>query len=141
MLALLRNFPNLKQYIPKYYSTFRVISSHNKFLKCSIISHVNQSCGSRRSVMISAANHNDQESTKIGEYDTLTEYHAYDMIHKLSDNDRAFLSKALSRYNSEKTKSKFQGTFLFAIVIIFLIKNFKKENSKNSNTYICVSVH
>lgn len=48
----------------------------------------------------------------IGGYDTLTEYHAYDMIHRLSDNDRASLSKALSKYNSDKIKSKFQGKFL-----------------------------
>lgn len=47
-----------------------------------------------------------EQTPKVGE---LTEYHAFDMIHKLSDNDRKSLSKALSRYDSEKTKSKFQG--------------------------------
>lgn len=45
----------------------------------------------------------------IGDFDTLTEYQAYDMIHKLSEKDRVSLSKALSKFDSEKTKSKFQG--------------------------------
>lgn len=48
------------------------------------------------------------QTANVGE---LTEYSAYDMIHKLSDNDRKSLSKALSRFDSEKTKSKFQGEF------------------------------
>lgn len=45
------------------------------------------------------------QTAKVGE---LTEYHAYDMIHKLTDNDRKALSTALSRYDSEKTKSQYQ---------------------------------
>lgn len=69
------------------------------------------SSGSYRWFTQSSVNYIDQtpasDSTpKIGE---LTEYHAFDMIHKLSDNDRKVLSKALSRYDSEKTKSKLQG--------------------------------
>lgn len=72
------------------------------------------SCGNYRFFMHSSALHIEQPSNtdqppKIGE---LTEYHAYDMIHKLSDNDRKSLSRALSRYDSEKTKSKFQGEII-----------------------------
>lgn len=52
---------------------------------------------------------NTNPTSNIGEYDTLTEYQAYDMIHKLSDNDRLSLSKALNNYESDKIKSKFQG--------------------------------
>lgn len=33
----------------------------------------------------------------------------YDMIYKLSDNDRKALATALTQYDSEKTKSKFEG--------------------------------
>lgn len=47
-----------------------------------------------------------------GEPDTLTEYHAYDMIHKLSDDERISLSKALSKFESDKIKSKFQGKLI-----------------------------
>lgn len=58
-------------------------------------------------------NENDEnpakKTTNIGEYDTLTEYQAYDMIHKLSDSDRVSLSSALNKFDSELIKSKFQG--------------------------------
>lgn len=86
--------------------------------------------GSSRFFMHSAVKYvgqppdSDQDHTaKIGE---LTEFQAYDMIHKLSDNDRKSLSNALSRYDSEKTKSKFQGKFH----IIFFF-NLIKRNSIN----------
>lgn len=67
--------------------------------------------GSYRFFMHSSIKYVEQSSAsdqtaKIGE---LTEFQAYDMIHKLSDNDRKSLLNALSRYDSEKTKSKFQG--------------------------------
>lgn len=80
----------------------------------SAISHtthtIDTSCGCYRSFTHSSIKFVEQPSTpdqtaKIGE---LTEYHAYDMIHKLSDNDRKALSTALSRYDSEKIKSQFQ---------------------------------
>lgn len=61
----------------------------------------------------SNTNENDKNpaknTTNIGEYDTITEYQAYDMIHKLSDKDRASLSSALNKFDSELIKSKFQG--------------------------------
>lgn len=63
-------------------------------------------------------NENDKNpaknTTNIGEYNTLTEYQAYDMIHKLSDNDRASLSSALNKFDSELIKSKFQGKIAWA---------------------------
>lgn len=67
----------------------------------------------------STNNNNDKSSSanqtqSIGDYHTLTEYNAYNMIANLSDNERASLSKALSKYNSDKIKSKFQGKFLNA---------------------------
>lgn len=80
----------------------------------SAISHVTDtidtSCGCYRSFTHSSIKFMEQppasdQTAKTGE---LTEYHAYDMIHKLSDNDRKALSTALSRYDSEKTKSQFQ---------------------------------
>lgn len=87
----------------------------------SVISHVKDTAhttGVSYRYLTSSAAHNGEKSSSaadqtrsIGEYDTLTEYHAYDMIHKLSDNDRASLSKALNRYGSEKVKSKLQGNF------------------------------
>lgn len=52
---------------------------------------------------------NAKTTSNIGEYDTLTEYQAYDMIHKLSDSDRTSLSSALNKFDSEKIKSKLQG--------------------------------
>lgn len=68
------------------------------------------------------------QATKTGE---LTEYHAFDMIHKLSDNDRKSLSKALSRYDSEKTKSKFQGNYTVTLKML-LIERFSKEQKNKS---------
>lgn len=53
---------------------------------------------------------NTTDASDTGDSDTLTEYQAYDMIHKLNDNERASLSSALNKYDSEKIKSKFQGT-------------------------------
>lgn len=76
------------------------------------------SCIPCRLLAYSSINFSSDKSNSppnIGEYDTLTEYHAYDMIHKLSDNDRASLSKALSKYNSDKIKSKFQGRLIFCM--------------------------
>lgn len=120
-MLVIRKFLTLLNYFPKYHSAIR--SHTNSALKglsyrtvISHVSHTQTSYGSYRSLMHSAAKYRDQSSTiasdqtaKIGEYDTLTEYHAYDMIHKLSDKDRTSLSKAISRYDSEKIKSKFQG--------------------------------
>lgn len=75
---------------------------------------------------------NINSTPNIGEYDTLTEYQAYDMIYKLSDNDRESLSKALSKYESDKIKSKFQGNlltcdcvYIFDIIFYFVLhRNF-----------------
>lgn len=53
---------------------------------------------------------NTKSASDTVDSDTLTEYQAYDMIHKLSDNERASLSSAINKYDSEKIKSKFQGT-------------------------------
>lgn len=58
---------------------------------------------------------NTNPTSNIGEYDTLTEYQAYDMIHKLSDNDRLSLSKALNNYESDKIKTKFQGETCYGL--------------------------
>lgn len=43
--------------------------------------------------------------------ESLTDYQAYDMVHKLTDGDRAALTKALNQFESNKIKSKFQGEF------------------------------
>lgn len=51
---------------------------------------------------------------------TLTDYQAFDMIHKLTDEDRGALTKALNQYESNKIKSKFQGmdfVFFFSCCI------------------------
>lgn len=56
-----------------------------------------------------ATSANQSTAPSIGEYDTLTEYHAYDILIKLSDNDRDALKKALNKYDSDQIKSKFQG--------------------------------
>lgn len=100
----------------KFHSVVGINHSYNIETQktLSVGSHVtyaaNTSCGSYRSFTRSAIQFMEQppasdQTPKIGE---LTEYHAYDMIHKLSDNDRKALSNALSRYDSEKTKSQFQ---------------------------------
>lgn len=82
----------------------------------SAISHATQnidtytSCGSYRSFTHSSVKFNEQPpaSDQAGKIGELTEYHAYDMVHKLSDNDRKALSNALSRFDAEKTKSQFK---------------------------------
>lgn len=119
----IRNLSKLKQYLTKSNSTVTV-SLHtlsNRF----IISHVKDTqttCNAYRFFMCSAVKHTGKSSStsnqtpNIGEYDTLTEYHAYDMIHKLSENDRASLLKALNKYNSDRIKSKFQGNFLVCLI-------------------------
>lgn len=40
---------------------------------------------------------------------TLTDVQAYDMIHQLSDAERAAVTKAINQYESNKIKSQFQG--------------------------------
>lgn len=40
---------------------------------------------------------------------TLTDVQAYDMIHQLSDAERAAVTKAINQYESHKNKSNFQG--------------------------------
>lgn len=59
---------------------------------------------------------NQSTAPSIGEYDTLTEYHALDILIKLSDNDRNALKKALSKYDSDQIKSKFQGNLKWKCV-------------------------
>lgn len=104
----------------------------------SVISHVKDTAHttgiSYRYLTNSAVHYGEKSSSaadqtrSIGEYDTLTEYHAYDMIHKLSDNDRASLSKALNRYGSEKVKSKLQGNYRSMY--------FQKKTNKQTTIYI-----
>lgn len=121
----MRNLLKLTSHVTK--SNFTGINTHEPILlqtlsNHSVISRMKDThaiCISHRLIMCSAsaAKHSDESSSathptpNIGEYDTLTEYHAYDMIHKLSDNDRASLLKALNKYNSDKIKTKFQGEF------------------------------
>lgn len=122
-----QKLPILLKHSSKRYSTlpFKNINSHIAVSllrrNVSVISHVKDTAHttgiSYRYLTNSAVHYGEKSSSaadqtrSIGEYDTLTEYHAYDMIHKLSDNDRASLSKALNRYGSEKVKSKLQGNF------------------------------
>lgn len=119
----IHSLPKLLKHFTKSNSTLSVIHSHivvvspRRFSNISVISHVNHTTNTAsifsRYLTHSAVTHCNVKPTNqtqnIGEYDTLTEYHAYDMIHKLSDNDRKSLSKALNKYESEKIKSKFQG--------------------------------
>lgn len=121
----IHSLPKLLNHFKKSNSTLSVIHSHivvvspRRFSNISVISHVNHTANTAsifsRYLTHSAVAHCNVKPTNqtqnIGEYDTLTEYHAYDMIHKLSDNDRKSLSKALNKYESEKIKSKFQGNF------------------------------
>lgn len=116
--------------IIKSFSTFKVISSQISISpkRFSVISHVSKDTPSSTTTTTTSISYrflthsavyctsNDKKSPStsdqtrnIGEYDTLTEYHAYDMIFKLSDNDRKALSNALNKYDSEKFKSKLQG--------------------------------
>lgn len=106
MLAI-RKLPLSIRYCTKFQSTI-VLSPHTTRIQkyCSVINqnkNIQTTCMSYRSIMRLAANKSDQSTSQT---DTLTEDQAYDMIHKLSDNDRASLSKAL---NSFEKKSKFQG--------------------------------
>lgn len=48
-------------------------------------------------------------SKLTGDGTTLTDVQAYDMIHQLSDAERAAVTKAINQYESNKIKSKFQG--------------------------------
>lgn len=41
--------------------------------------------------------------------EVISDYQAYDMMHKLTDEERKSLKKALSQYESDQVKSKFQG--------------------------------
>lgn len=119
----IRNLPKLAQHLNKFNSAFYFTSINpctHPLLNGkngSVISKAidtQTTCIAYRFISYSFTKHSDKSSASnqtqnIGDYDTLTEYNAYDMIHKLSDNERASLSKALSKYNSDKTKSKFQG--------------------------------
>lgn len=115
----IRHFSTSLQNIPKFSTVIKsyITKSERTLFNNPIISRTQDTqttWSSYRFLTHSTANHSEKlssETPRIGEYDTLTEYHAYDMIHKLSDNDRASLSKALSKYDSEKIKSKFQGNF------------------------------
>lgn len=133
----LRSLLNLTQSLPKCSSTVTAINSHItvslqtlsnrfvistkdtqttyiscRFFMCSVVKQTGKSSPT--------SNH----TPNIGEYDTLTEYHAYDMIHKLSENDRASLLKALNKFNSDKIKSKFQGNFSVCLLsCIAYLKN------------------
>lgn len=136
-----RNLINLSSQLAKNSSTVRISSKlcTNKFVICHVQNTSRRPAYSYRHFTQSSTNYNDtttksSETTKptenstpnIGEYDMLTEYHAYDMIYKLSDNDRASLSKALSKYDSDKIKSKFQGKNLltpFETTFDFLFTN------------------
>lgn len=115
----IQNLSKLRQYLPK---SVLIVARNNSHVTVSlqtqsnhsVISHVKK-CNAYRFFMSSAMKYTGKTSNQtpnIGEYDTLTEYHAYDMIHKLSENDRASLLKALNKYNSDKIKSKFQGNSL-----------------------------
>lgn len=66
---------------------------------------------------------NHSTAPSIGEYDTLTEYHAYDILVKLSDNDRNALKTALSKYDSDQIKSRFQGNLKLTCVRFFSLLN------------------
>lgn len=130
----IRNLSKLTQQLIKTNSTIAAINSTHVTVSLqtlsnqSLISHVKDTqttCISYRLFTHSTVKHTEKSSTNathqtpnIGEYDTLTEYHAYDMIHKLSDNDRASLSKALNKYDSDKIKSKFQGKFYALITLL-----------------------
>lgn len=88
-----------------------VICHHQKYADMYVVPY---RCLTRSIVRLDNAAAATTKSTQnqppnIGDFDTLTEYQAYDMIHKLSEKDRVSLSKALSKFDSEKTKSKFQG--------------------------------
>lgn len=48
--------------------------------------------------------HNAEEITP-----SLSQYQAYDMIHKLTDQERGSLKNALNQYESDIVKTKFQG--------------------------------
>lgn len=114
----IRNFV-CRPYLPKSNLIVSTINSHvtvplQTLSDHSDISHV-------KNIQTTAKNYTGKSSSQtpnIGEYDTLTEYHAYDMIHKLSENDRASLLKALNKYNSDKIKSKFQGNFLVCLLCL-----------------------
>lgn len=51
----------------------------------------------------------NDESKLTNDGTTLTDVQAYDMIHQLSDAERAAVTKAINQYESNKIKSKFQG--------------------------------
>lgn len=50
-----------------------------------------------------------KNKVESNESEPLKDEQAYDMIHKLTDGDRATLTKALNQYESNKIKSKIQG--------------------------------
>lgn len=104
MITIRKVQPSL-HFLTKFHSSFAISSYIPKHL--SVISkekNTHITCIPVRSLMHLAPNKSDQSTSSVS--DTLTEYNAYDMIHKLSENDRDCLSKALSSFEK---KSKFQG--------------------------------
>lgn len=104
MITIQKLRPSLHLFT-KFHSTFSISSNIPKHL--SVVSkekNTQTSCVPVRSLMHFTSNKNDQSMSSVS--DTLTEYNAYDMIHKLSENDRECLSKALSSF---ERKTKFQG--------------------------------
>lgn len=92
----------------------KLICHHQKYIQSTVVPYryLTQSPvrfdNAATTTKTTAKSSKDPQSN-VGEYDTLTEYQAYDMIYKLSDNDRGAITKALSKYESDKIKSKFQG--------------------------------
>lgn len=145
----IRNCSKLLQHWTKLNSTVTVINPHVTALfqtlpNHTVINHVKDtqtSCTSYRFFMCSAVKHTGKSSStsnktpNIGEYDTLSEFQAYDMIHKLSNNDRASLLKALNKYNSDKIKSKFQGN---CFRLFTFTRSLGYNEAKNTVFYIFI---
>lgn len=126
----IRNLLNLAQHSSKINSAFTEISPCTHLI--SQLLDIQTTCIPYRCLSRSSI-YNGEKSSTNQTHHTLTEYNAYDMIANLSDNERASLSKALSTYNSDKIKSKFQGKFwqTSACLKITIIKkpfDFSKDN-------------
>lgn len=112
----IRNVPVIVQQIARQKSVAVAKNPQISTQISSVISYKKDtpnSYNSYRFITHSSAKRSEKPSAETNQStngeNELTEYHAYDMIHKLSDNERASLSKALSKFNSDKIKSKFQG--------------------------------
>lgn len=125
-----RNACNLSRYLrkslipmcqPLSFSTAISISLPHDDLICQTRTiHLHNQMLSSMPLTRSLSTTGNDASKPTTNSNALTDVQAFDMIHQLSDADRAALTKAINQYESNKIKTKFQGKHTIAFRRIHL---------------------